>query len=86
MTDLSHRENRKRIQFSVASISCVVCTPAFKKSLQRVNGVRDVAQLPMLNKIVVEFDSNVVSETIVKDEILDTAEKAGYKGKVIISK
>jgi hypothetical protein len=48
--------------------------------------VRDVAQLPMLNKIVVEFDSNVVSETIVKDEILDTAEKAGYKGKVIISK
>lgn len=76
----------KRIQFSIASISCVACTPAFKKGLEHVDGVKGVSQLPMFNKIVVEFDPKTIEEARVKEKIIDLAEKAGFKGKVIISK
>lgn len=38
----------------------------------------------MLNEIIVEFDPAVVNETKVREEIFTVAEKAGYKGKVII--
>lgn len=81
MTD----QQRKKIQFSVASISCVACTPAFKKGLAKVEGVKEVAQLPMLNRIIVEFDPAAVNESSVREAIFDIAKKAGFKGKVIIS-
>ena len=76
----------RKIEFSVASISCVACTPAFKKGLEHLEGVRDVKQLPMLNKIIVEFDPTKAEETEVKEEIFKVAERAGFKGKVIISR
>ncbi|MHB1868282.1 MAG: hypothetical protein ACYCPP_04990 [Nitrososphaerales archaeon] len=76
----------RKIEFSVASISCVACTPAFKKGLEHLEGVRDVKQLPMLNKIIVEFDPTKSEETEVREEIFKVAERAGFKGKVIISR
>jgi len=79
------RHSRK-IEFSLASISCVACTPAFKKGLEHLEGVRDVRQLLMLNKIIVEFDPTKVDERDVKQEIFKVAERAGFKGKVIISR
>jgi copper chaperone CopZ len=75
----------RKIEFSVASISCVACTPAFKKGLEHVEGVKNVRQLPMLNRIVVEFDPTKADETEVKGGIFKVAERAGFKGKVIIS-
>ena len=81
-----NQSEHQRIQFTVASISCVACTPAFKKGLERVDGVIGVTQLPMLNKIVVEFDPAKVDETRIEREIFSVTEKAGFKGKVIISK
>ena len=76
----------KKIQFSVSSISCVACTPAFRKGLQRTAGVRGVSELPMLNKVVVEFDPCATDEARVREEIYSVAEKAGFKGRVIISR
>ena len=76
----------KRIQFSVSSISCVACTPAFRKGLRRNVGVREVSELPMLNKVVVEFDPDATDEARVREEIYSIAEKAGFKGRVIISR
>jgi copper chaperone CopZ len=85
-SDYSPTKTTKRIQFSIASLSCVACTSAFKKGLDHLDGVKDVSQLPMFNKIVVEFDPKTIEEAKMKDEILHVAEKAGFKGKVIISK
>ena len=76
----------KKIQFTVSSIGCVACTPAFRKGLQRSTGVRSVSELPMLNRVVVEFDPSTTDEARVKEEIYSVAEKAGFKGKVIISR
>ena len=76
---------RKEVRFTVASASCVACTPAFKKGLGRVEGITEVRQLPMLNKVVVEFDPALAEEGRVREEILRVAERAGYKGRVIIS-
>ena len=77
---------RREIRFSVASISCVACTPAFKKGLEHVEGIREVRQLPMLNKVIVDYDPEKADEARVKEEIFKVAERAGFKGKVIISK
>jgi copper chaperone CopZ len=85
LNDILPKEHETRkIQFTVASISCVVCTPFFKKALEHVDGVKGVTQLPMMNMIVVEFDPAKVDEAKVREEIFDVAEKAGFKGKVII--
>ena len=60
-------------------------TRCSKKGLEHVEGVKDVRQLPMFNKIIVEFDPAKVEEAKMREEIFDVAEKAGFKGKVIIS-
>jgi copper chaperone CopZ len=87
MTDsLGPGSEPRRIRFSVASISCIACTPAFKKGLERVEGIMGVKQYPMLNEIVVEYDSTMAREAEVKEEILRVAEEAGFRGKVIISR
>jgi copper chaperone CopZ len=85
-TEEQPSEEKKEIRFSVASISCVACTPAFKKGLERVKGISDVRQLPMLNKVIVEYDPSKADEARVKDAIFEVADRAGFKGKVIISK
>jgi copper chaperone CopZ len=87
LTDSSGDKNQARkIQFSVASISCIACTPAFKKGLEHLGGIKEVKQLPMLNRIVAEFDPAREGETEVKEEIFGVADRAGFKGKVIMSK
>ena len=60
--------------------------PALKRGLEHVEGVRDVKQIPMLNKIIVEFDHAKADEKEVKEQIYKIAERAGFKGKVIISR
>lgn len=74
----------RRIQFSVSSISCVACAPAIRKGLRRTAGIRAVSELPMLNTVVVEFDPAETDEARVREEIFSVAEKAGFKGKVIM--
>ena len=77
---------RREIRFSVATISCVACTPVFRKGLERVEGVKEVRELPMLNKVVVDYDPGKADEETVKQEIQRVADRAGFKGKVIISR
>jgi copper chaperone CopZ len=86
LTDPPHEQKAGKISFSVASISCVACTPAFKKGLERIEGIENVSQLPMLNKIVVEFEPAKIDEAKVKEEIFNIAEKVGFSGKIIISR
>ena len=76
----------ERFRFAVSSISCVASAPACRKGLQRCPGVRAVVELPMLNRVVVEFDPSATDEARVREEIYRVAEKAGFKGKVVISR
>ena len=71
------------VRFTIASIDCVACVPAFREGLKRSTGIREVTALPMLNKLVVKFDSSKVGEPAVKDSILDVAARAGFKGMVV---
>lgn len=64
----------------------MACIPVFRKGLEQFEGISNVKQLPMLNRVVVEFDPLMTNETRVRDKIFDVAEKAGFKGKVIISR
>jgi copper chaperone CopZ len=86
MIDPSHNRRVREIHLSIVSISCLTCTPAFKRGLERVNGIRNVRQLPMLNKMIVDYDPERSDEAEINQEILRAAEKAGLKGKVIISR
>ncbi|MDG6988159.1 MAG: hypothetical protein JRN21_02415 [Nitrososphaerota archaeon] len=70
-------------RFSVSSVSCVACTPAFRKGLSRSEGVLDVRELPMLNMVVVEFDPARTDEAKIRREVEAVSAKAGFKGKVI---
>jgi hypothetical protein len=71
------------VRFSVASISCVACTPAFRKGLSKSRGVIGVAESPMTNGLVVRFDRSMTDEGAVKAEIVRVAEWAGFKGRVM---
>lgn len=86
MSDSSERPRPREVRFSVASISCVACTPAFKKGLMRTEGINEVKQLPMLNKVVVEYDPERASEVEVERRIFEVADRVGFKGKVHISR
>lgn len=70
-------------RFSVSSMNCVACTPAFRRGLSRSEGVVDVRELPMLNLVVVEFDPARTDEAKIMREVEAVAAKAGFKGKVI---
>jgi copper chaperone CopZ len=74
---------RQRIEFSVMTVDCLVCSPAFRRELAKINGVESLKELPLLNKIVVEYDSNLIDADIVKGEILKIASKTGLEGKLI---
>jgi len=78
--------SQDRIHLSIVSISCLACDPTLTRGLERVNGIEKVRQLPMLNKMIVDYDPERFNETEINQEILKAAEKAGLKGKVIISR
>lgn len=72
-----------RTTFTVRTIECVSCTPAFRRHLERVKGVKSVRALVMLNKIEVEFDADVVSKEEIKNKILEVGSKSGFSGKIV---
>ncbi|HKW04583.1 MAG TPA: hypothetical protein VJN71_04715 [Nitrososphaerales archaeon] len=74
---------RQRIEFSVMTIDCLVCSPAFRRGLGKINGVESLKELPLVNKIVVDYDSNLIDSDLVKSEILKIASKTGLEGKII---
>jgi copper chaperone CopZ len=73
----------KKVRFSVSGINCLACSPAFRRGLARFEGIRSVKGLPMLDKVVVEFDPSKTNESRVRAEISIVAERSGFKRKVI---
>ena len=79
------RKSSREVRFTVASISCVACTPAFRNGLKKSPGIGTVREFPMMNRVVVEFDPAMTSEDHVKEMISKVADRAGYGGRVIFS-
>lgn len=73
----------QQVSFSVQTIDCITCWPVFRRSLTKIDGVLEVKELPITNKIIVVFDDSKLEKDRVQREINDIAKKAGYGGKVI---
>lgn len=72
-----------RAVFTVNTIECVACTPAFERQLGTLKGVKSVRPLIMLNRIEVEFDDRVISKQEIKNRILEIGIKSGFGGKIV---
>ena len=78
------RERRQELAFTVQTIDCIACSPFFRRSLTKVEGVLEVKELPITNKIVVVFDEARLERSILLQEIERISQRAGYGGKIII--
>lgn len=80
------RERRQELAFTVQTIDCITCSPFFRHSLSKVDGVLEVKELPITNKIVVVFDEARLERSILLQEIERISQRAGYGGKIIIQR
>ena len=77
------REQRQQVSFTVQTLDCIACTPVFRRSLGRLAGVLEVKELPITNKIIVEFDGAQLDRKRLEAEIVGISQKSGFGGKVI---
>jgi len=63
----------------------VVCTPVFKREIEKLRGVNSVRPLVMLNKIIVEFDESLLGREELVERILEIGSKAGFKDSIVFS-
>ena len=61
--------------FKVVGMYCVTCKPIVEKQLKNEVAVKKIDIDYMTDRIVVEFDSSVIT----KEEIKNRLEKSGYK-------
>lgn len=77
---------KSRVSFSVSTIRCISCTPVFKRELLKIPGVKAVTPYAMMNTIVVDFESNVISLDDIKNSIIKIAADAGFSGLVVFAR
>ncbi len=75
--------SRQELSFIVSSIDCITCFPVFRLRLKKVPGVLEVKELPITNKIIVGYDSSVITKKQLQELVNEIADKAGFGGKVI---
>ena len=79
----SPRGGEERVSFTVQSIECIACTPVFRRSLGKVNGVSEVRELPITNKVIVTFDPTKLSRADLQSEIVRVSRRAGFGDRII---
>ncbi|MDG6935226.1 MAG: heavy-metal-associated domain-containing protein [Nitrososphaerota archaeon] len=75
MTQPEERRTEK-VKYKIIDFSCVTCTKAIKKRLDKMNGVEDVRTNPILNEIYIYFDPSVTGPEKIEDEVKRTGYKA----------
>ncbi len=75
--------DRQELSFTVQTIDCIACSPVFRRHLQKFDGVLEVKELPITNKIIVVFDGNRLKKGELEDVIGRIANKAGLGGKIL---
>ena len=61
--------------FKVVGMYCITCKPIVEKQLKNEEAVKKIHIDYMTDRIVVEFDSSMIT----KEEIKNKLEKSGYK-------
>lgn len=74
---------REEVSFSVQTIDCIACSPAFGRGLRTVRGVLEVKDLPMMNRMIVVYDPRLMDRPTVLWEIVRVAKKSGLGGKIL---
>ena len=74
---------RQELSFTVHSIDCITCSPFFRRPLAQIDGVLEVKELPITNKIVIVFDEARLERRRLTEEVTRAAKKAGLGGKII---
>ena len=80
---LSSDGKPRELSFTVQTIECVACTPVFRRVLGRINGILEVKEFPITNKIVVTFDGSLLDGKKLEHEIIGISKKAGFGDRVI---
>jgi Cu+-exporting ATPase len=65
----------KKAFFKVVGMYCITCKPIVEKQLKNEEAVKKIDIDYMTDRIVVEFDSSMIT----KEEIKNKLEKSGYK-------
>ena len=76
-------EGHQELAFTVQSIDCIACSPFFRRPLSQIDGVLEVKELPITNKIVIVFDEARLERRRLTEEVTRAAKKAGLGGKII---
>jgi Cu+-exporting ATPase len=65
----------EKVFFKVVGMYCITCKPIVEKQLKNEEAVKRVDIDYMTDRIVVEFDSSMIT----KEEIKNNLERSGYK-------
>jgi copper chaperone len=65
----------EKVLFKVVGMYCITCKPIVEKQLKNEEAVKKIDIDYMTDRIVVEFDSSMIT----KEEIKNKLEKSGYK-------
>ena len=77
------KEKRRELSFTDQTIDCITCSPFFRRPLAKIEGVLEVKELPITNKIVIVFDEARLERKDLAEEVTRIAKKAGLGGKII---
>jgi Cu+-exporting ATPase len=66
---------KEKVFFKVVGMYCITCKPIVEKQLKNEEAVKEIDIDYMTDRIVVEFDSSMIT----KEEIKNKLEKSGYK-------
>ena len=66
---------KEKVLFKVVGMYCITCKPIVEKQLKNEEAVKEIDIDYMTDRIVVEFDSSMIT----KEEIKNKLEKSGYK-------
>lgn len=74
----------QEVSFTVQTVDCITCSPFFRRPLGKIDGVVEVKELPVTNKIVVVFDATRLDRRSLLEEITKISQKVGLGGKILV--
>ena len=77
---------RGELSFTVQTIDCITCSPFFRRPLAKIDGVLELKELPITNKIVIVFDETRLERRRLTEEVTRIARKAGLGGKIVFAR
>lgn len=74
------------IVVSVLTVDCIACSPLLYRGLRRIPGVFEVKDLPMLNRLIVVYDTGRWDRRAMQLKINEVAKTAGLDGRILFDR